>query len=106
MALSQTRGGLGWGLGRVTLSWTVAILAFVAFLTVTRKDVAGTTRDARQAVGLALPGPAGARGGADPQRPELVEGEDAGREAFQHLLDPVGSGRDPPTPLQTPEGSV
>ncbi|MFF7969688.1 hypothetical protein ACFZC3_30610 [Streptomyces sp. NPDC007903] len=49
MAVAQTRGGLGWGLGPVTLSWTVAILAFVAFLTVTRKDVAGTRRDARHA---------------------------------------------------------
>ncbi|WP_405558057.1 hypothetical protein [Streptomyces sp. NBC_01171] len=41
MALSQTRGGLGWGLGPVTVSWAAAILGFVAYLTVTHRD-AGT----------------------------------------------------------------
>ncbi|MET7614923.1 hypothetical protein ABZX97_28000 [Streptomyces seoulensis] len=49
MALAQNRGGLGGGLGPVTLSWTAAILGFVAFLTVTRKDVAETSRRARHA---------------------------------------------------------
>lgn len=41
MAVSTARGGLGWGLGPVTLSWTVAILGFVAYLGVSRRD-AGT----------------------------------------------------------------
>jgi uncharacterized membrane-anchored protein len=39
MALPHSRGGLGWGLGPVTLSWTVAILGFVAYLAVSRRDV-------------------------------------------------------------------
>ncbi|MET8806543.1 hypothetical protein [Streptomyces sp. NPDC004546] len=39
MALPGTRGGLGWGLGPVTLSWTVAILALVGYLAVSRQDV-------------------------------------------------------------------
>ncbi|MGW0883714.1 COG4705 family protein [Streptomyces sp. NPDC002671] len=38
MALPGSRGGLGWGLGPVTLSWTVAILGFVAYLTASRRD--------------------------------------------------------------------
>src|SRR5262249_25831477 len=38
MALPHTRGGLGWGLGPVTLSWTVAILGFVGYLAVSRRD--------------------------------------------------------------------
>jgi uncharacterized membrane-anchored protein len=39
MALPGTRGGLGWGLGPVTLSWTVAILALVGYLAASRQDV-------------------------------------------------------------------
>jgi uncharacterized membrane-anchored protein len=39
MAVSHTRGGLALGLGPVTLSWTVAILGFVGYLAVSRKDV-------------------------------------------------------------------
>ncbi|WP_329371728.1 COG4705 family protein [Streptomyces sp. NBC_01483] len=39
MALGHTRGGLGLGLGPVTLSWTVAIIGFVAYLAVSRNDV-------------------------------------------------------------------
>jgi uncharacterized membrane-anchored protein len=39
MAVAPGRGGLGWGLGPVTLSWTVAILGFVAYLAVSRRDV-------------------------------------------------------------------
>ncbi|MEU6769955.1 hypothetical protein [Streptomyces sp. NPDC046759] len=39
MALPARRGGLAWGLGPVTLSWTVAIVGFVAFLAVSRRDV-------------------------------------------------------------------
>ncbi|MEV6118360.1 hypothetical protein AB0L59_39300 [Streptomyces sp. NPDC052109] len=38
MALPARRGGLDLGLGPVTLSWTVAIVAFVAFLAVSRRD--------------------------------------------------------------------
>ncbi|WP_153812436.1 hypothetical protein [Streptomyces sp. SUK 48] len=38
MADPSGRGGLGWGLGPVTLSWTVAIVAFVAFLALSRRD--------------------------------------------------------------------
>ncbi|MFE2074385.1 COG4705 family protein [Streptomyces misionensis] len=38
MAVPTGRGGLGWGLGPVTLSWTVAIVAFVVFLAVSRRD--------------------------------------------------------------------
>jgi uncharacterized membrane-anchored protein len=40
MAVSSARGGLAWGLGPVTLYWTIAILAFVGYLAATRKDVA------------------------------------------------------------------
>ncbi|WP_405736586.1 hypothetical protein OG607_06160 [Streptomyces sp. NBC_01537] len=40
MAVSSDRGGLAWGLGPVTLYWTIAILAFVGYLAATRKDVA------------------------------------------------------------------
>ncbi len=39
MGVGHGRGGLGWGLGPVTLSWTVAILGFVGYLAVSRKDV-------------------------------------------------------------------
>ncbi|MFD9094813.1 hypothetical protein [Streptomyces collinus] len=39
MAVGPHRGGLGLGLGPVTLSWTVAILALVGHLAVTRRDV-------------------------------------------------------------------
>jgi len=39
MAVSSDRGGLAWGLGPVTLYWTIAILAFVGYLAATRKDV-------------------------------------------------------------------
>ncbi|MCW7946062.1 membrane protein [Streptomyces hygroscopicus] len=39
MALPHSRGGLDWGLGPVTLSWTVAILGFVAYLAVSHRDV-------------------------------------------------------------------
>jgi uncharacterized membrane-anchored protein len=39
MAVAPGRGGLGWGLGPVTLSWTVAILGFVAYVAVSRRDV-------------------------------------------------------------------
>ncbi|MFS4095445.1 hypothetical protein [Streptomyces sp. AF1A] len=38
MAVPGRRGGLDWGLGPVTLSWTVAIVAFVTFLAVSRRD--------------------------------------------------------------------
>ncbi|WP_374205213.1 hypothetical protein [Streptomyces sp. CMSTAAHL-2] len=38
MADPTARGGLGWGLGPVTLSWTVAIVAFVAFRALSRRD--------------------------------------------------------------------
>ncbi|WP_030744020.1 membrane protein [Streptomyces sp. NRRL S-31] len=38
MAVGGGRGGLGLGLGPVTLSWTVAILGFVGHLAVSRKD--------------------------------------------------------------------
>lgn len=39
MAAGHGRGGLDLGLGPVTLSWTVAILGFVGYLAVSRKDV-------------------------------------------------------------------
>ncbi|MEU1272513.1 hypothetical protein [Streptomyces sp. NPDC005799] len=39
MAVGHGRGGLAWGLGPVTLAWTVAILVLVAYLAVSRKDV-------------------------------------------------------------------
>ncbi|WP_433454256.1 COG4705 family protein [Streptomyces sp. CA-142005] len=39
MALPGTRGGLCWGLGPVTLSWTVAVLALVGYLAASRQDV-------------------------------------------------------------------
>ncbi|MER6383563.1 hypothetical protein [Streptomyces sp. NPDC001250] len=38
MALPTKRGGLAWGLGPVTLSWTVAIVGFVTFLALSRRD--------------------------------------------------------------------
>ncbi|WP_127356866.1 COG4705 family protein [Actinacidiphila soli] len=40
MGVSSQRGGLALGLGPVTLYWTIAILGFVAYLAVSRKDVA------------------------------------------------------------------
>lgn len=39
MAVGHPRGGLGLGLGPVTLSWAVAILGFVGYLAVSRKDI-------------------------------------------------------------------
>ncbi|WP_191875966.1 COG4705 family protein [Streptomyces filipinensis] len=42
MAVSTGRGGLGWGLGPVTLSWTVAIVGFVTYLAVSRRDTERT----------------------------------------------------------------
>ncbi|MFJ3338958.1 hypothetical protein [Streptomyces sp. NPDC086766] len=38
MALGHTRGGLGLGLGPVTLAWTVAIVCFVGYLATSRRD--------------------------------------------------------------------
>lgn len=39
MAVGHSRGGLDLGLGPVTLSWTVAILGFVGYMAVSRRDV-------------------------------------------------------------------
>jgi uncharacterized membrane-anchored protein len=39
MALGHDRGGLGLGLGPVTASWTAAILGFVGYLAVSRRDI-------------------------------------------------------------------
>jgi len=39
MAVSKSRGGLGLGYGTVSLGLTVLIVGFVAYLSVTRKDV-------------------------------------------------------------------
>ncbi|WP_225830185.1 hypothetical protein [Streptomyces sp. NK08204] len=44
MAVPASRGGLAWGLGPVTVSWTVAILGFVAYLAVSRRDVEPAVR--------------------------------------------------------------
>ncbi|MEU6352433.1 hypothetical protein ABZ896_24435 [Streptomyces sp. NPDC047072] len=41
MAVGHTRGGLGLGLAPVTLAWTAAIVAFVAYLAVSRRDTRG-----------------------------------------------------------------
>ncbi|MFE3855175.1 hypothetical protein ACFXPN_29080 [Streptomyces griseorubiginosus] len=41
MAVGHTRGGLGLGLAPVTLAWTAAIAAFVAYLGASRRDVRG-----------------------------------------------------------------
>lgn len=41
MALGHVRGGLGIGLGPVTLAWTVAIACFVGYLAVSRRDAPG-----------------------------------------------------------------
>ena len=38
MALGHSRGGLGFGLGPVTLAWTAAIACFVGYLAVSRRD--------------------------------------------------------------------
>ncbi|MEU6657709.1 hypothetical protein [Streptomyces sp. NPDC046821] len=43
MALGQARGGLGFGLGPVTLAWTVAILGLVAYMAVTKRESRGET---------------------------------------------------------------
>jgi uncharacterized membrane-anchored protein len=42
MAVSHTRGGLSLGLAPVTLAWTAAIVAFVAYLAVSRRDARGS----------------------------------------------------------------
>ncbi|MEU9453052.1 hypothetical protein [Streptomyces sp. NPDC048277] len=39
MALPHSRGGLAFGLGPVTLAWTAAIVCFVGYLAVSRRDV-------------------------------------------------------------------
>lgn len=39
MAVGHDRGGLDWGLGPVTLSWLAAILGFVGYVAVSRKDI-------------------------------------------------------------------
>ncbi|MFE9809690.1 hypothetical protein [Streptomyces sp. NPDC005548] len=39
MALPHSRGGLALGLGPVTLSWTAAIVGFVAYMAVSKRDV-------------------------------------------------------------------
>ncbi|MGW2237133.1 COG4705 family protein [Streptomyces sp. NPDC001759] len=41
MALGHTRGGLGLGLGPVTLAWTAAIACFVGYLAFSRRDTPG-----------------------------------------------------------------
>jgi uncharacterized membrane-anchored protein len=48
MAVSHARGGLNMGLGPVTVAWTIAILGFVAYLAISRRDVqpAGSTEAA------------------------------------------------------------
>ncbi|MER5506674.1 hypothetical protein ABT052_15280 [Streptomyces sp. NPDC002766] len=43
MALGHARGGLGLGLGPVTLAWTVAIAFFVGHLALSRRDAPGGT---------------------------------------------------------------
>jgi uncharacterized membrane-anchored protein len=40
MAAPHTRRGLAWGFGTVTIVWTLMIVGFVGYLTVSRKDVA------------------------------------------------------------------
>ncbi|MBC3839984.1 hypothetical protein GXW82_06605 [Streptacidiphilus sp. 4-A2] len=45
MAVSPARGGLGWQTGPVSLVWLAAILGFVGYLTVSRRDVAVTSAD-------------------------------------------------------------
>ncbi|MER6031153.1 hypothetical protein [Streptomyces sp. NPDC001851] len=42
MALPAGRGGLAWGLGPVTLSWTAAIVGFVTYLAVSHRDTEPT----------------------------------------------------------------
>lgn len=39
MAVSHARGGLNMGLGPVTVAWLIAILGFVVYLAVSRRDV-------------------------------------------------------------------
>ncbi|WP_330262344.1 hypothetical protein [Streptomyces griseorubiginosus] len=41
MSRRTARAGLGLGLAPVTLAWTAAIAAFVAYLGVSRRDVRG-----------------------------------------------------------------
>ncbi|MFF2502750.1 hypothetical protein ACFVTY_05080 [Streptomyces sp. NPDC058067] len=41
MALGHARGGLGFGLGPVTLAWTVAILGLVAYMATTQREARG-----------------------------------------------------------------
>ncbi|MFD3584632.1 hypothetical protein [Streptomyces sp. NPDC058683] len=41
MAVGHTRGGLGLGLAPVTLAWTTAIVCFVGYLAVSRRDASG-----------------------------------------------------------------
>ena len=43
MAVPPARGGLDLGLGTVSVAWTVAILGFVAYLGITRRDTAPAT---------------------------------------------------------------
>ncbi|MGW2637392.1 COG4705 family protein [Streptomyces sp. NPDC001348] len=45
MAIGPVRGGLGLGLGPVTLAWTVAIIGFVGFLAVSQRDAQRDVRD-------------------------------------------------------------
>jgi uncharacterized membrane-anchored protein len=38
LAVSHSRGGLGWGYGVVTLAWSTLIVAFVAYLAISHSD--------------------------------------------------------------------
>jgi uncharacterized membrane-anchored protein len=49
MGVSQARGGLALGTGRVTVGWLAAVVVLVAYLAITRTDVA--PRDAEAAAG-------------------------------------------------------
>jgi hypothetical protein len=55
-------------------------------------DAVGAAVGCRQPVGHALPRPAGTCGRPDPERAELVEGEDPVREVLQYMLDAVEFG--------------
>ena len=46
MAVSKARGGLNMGLGPVTLAWSLAILGFVGYLAVSRRDTPGDVTEA------------------------------------------------------------
>jgi uncharacterized membrane-anchored protein len=59
MAVPTPRGGLDWHTGPVSLVWAVAILGFVGYLSVSRKDVADTDTDTGSRAGRAA-GDAGA----------------------------------------------